>query len=384
MTTRLLLMINNLAIGGAERYVLDLAAAMHEAGIETHLLSIGRGNEFREPVSVPLIELGATKMTRDPRMLRPLIKEIREFQPHVIHTHLQYADTLGQIFGRLLGSGSIVTTIHNSVEWPRTRATIQTMIEDAAIRYADYVIAVSERLADYVVEYRGVSRERVRVMPCGVHLDPFLLKGHDRSRIRASLGIDENAVLFTCSAAFRPEKRHDLLLARFSDVRRAASQKVQLLLLGSGGSSRRAVEERIGALGLGSDVRIAGGDRAFVAAALHASDVFVMHSEFEGASVAVVEAMATGLPLLLPNLPHFSQQVRHEREGILFDVAQPQSFLHAAQRLIQDTGERRRLGECGRAHAMSSYGMSGHVARLVELYEVARLRRWPYGLNHTS
>jgi glycosyltransferase involved in cell wall biosynthesis len=380
---RLLLMINNLAVGGAERYVLDVARALHDSGVDVSLLSLGRGSGFGEAMPVPTVEIGLTKESRDPRQLLRIVAAIQNIRPHIIHTHLQYADTVGQLVGRTLGIEGIVTTIHNSVEWARDRRTVWTMVEDAAVRQADRVVTVSQGLADFVIEKRGVDPNRVIVEPCGVLIDPFLERIGDRSTVRDQLGLDWDAVVFVCSAAYRPEKRHDLLLDRFAHYRAVSGTKAQLLLLGASGSARSLVEQLVRTHSLAREVRMIGGDRRFVAAALRASDIFVMHSEFEGASVAVVEAMASGLPMLLPNLPHFSQQVRHGQEGLLFDFDDPNSFAASASMLARNSLLRVQLGGAAQRRVIQLYGMNEHVGRLLEIYGSLRRRR-QYGRMHDT
>ncbi|HZV12177.1 MAG TPA: glycosyltransferase, partial [Candidatus Kapabacteria bacterium] len=93
---RILFIVNNLKVGGAERYVVDVLKKLDRSRFEIMLLSLGEGNRFGDEISVPLVEFKLEKNSRNVFKLIPFARTIHKFRPHIIHTHLRYADTLGQ------------------------------------------------------------------------------------------------------------------------------------------------------------------------------------------------------------------------------------------------------------------------------------------------
>lgn len=365
---RVLYLINSLEAGGAQRYVIDVLNRIRGPQVDARLVSLGTENYYQTDTTFPVLHLGTTKRTRNVLRLAPLVQLINAFRPQILHTHLRYADSIGQVVGRLMGVPRIISTIHNTVEWPRERGTVITSLEDIAARYADVMIAVSPSVRDHIVAKRGVSEYRTRVIPCGVDLAPFASPAPDRGAVRAALGVGADDILFVCTAHFRPEKRHDLLLHRFRLLRDQSPRSVRLILLGKGGVLENDVRRTIGETFPPGVVTMKSGSKEDIAAILSASDIYVMHSELEGASLAVVEAMASGLPVLLPRLPHFTSQVEEHRDGLFFGFDEPHEFLDRAMRLIRNPSTRLAMGSQARRHAFASYGMSTHVEKILALY----------------
>lgn len=376
---RILYLINTLEAGGGQRYVVDIVRELDPQRFDVQLCSLGGGNMFEQEIAVPLLDLHASKQSRNLLGLLPLIRLVRSFRPHIIHTHLQYADTIGQFMGRYLCVPSIVTTIHGSTEWPRLQPSLLHLVEDCALEHADKIIVVADHLRTHLISKRHADSSKIVVMPCGVDLSPFLNISKGRSHTRRALHIPDDAMVFACSSQFRAEKRHDLLLHKFLQLPSTESLPLYLLLIGNGGASEQLIVNLISSMGLQERVRMIGGLKSDVAKWIHASDIYVMHSAEEGSSLAVVEAMAAGLPSLLPNAPHFSNQVRDQQEGLLFDFDNDQSFVHQALRLVESPELRSALGHKARQRAVALFGMDHHVDALSHVYEelIAKRRRSP-------
>jgi len=114
---------------------------------------------------------------------------------------------------------------------------------------------------------------------------------------------------------------------------------------------------------------IYGGNREYVASLLTASDIFTMYSESEGTSLALAEAMASGLPLLIPDLPHFTHQATNKKHGLFFIFGDADSFVRSAMELMNDKALRMRYGNQARNYAVQTYGMDSHIRSLTEIYD---------------
>ena len=201
----------------------------------------------------------------------------------------------------------------------------------------------------------------------GVDLHLFLQNEPMREPTRKLLNIKNDITVFTCTARFRPEKRHDLLLYAFKQLLQY-KPKCVLMLIGNGGKYETNVKELINALEFNEKVIICNGNREDVAAWLSASDVYVMHSETEGTSLSAAEAMASGLPVLFPHLNYFLVQARKNIDGAYFDFNSKESFCKAASLLIENPDLRKHYGENARMRAYDLYDINNHVKRLTAIY----------------
>jgi glycosyltransferase involved in cell wall biosynthesis len=366
---RILFVVNNLKVGGAERYVVDVLKRLDRTRFEIMLVSLGKGNGFGDEIFVPLVEIGMEKNSRNVLKIISFMNVLRKFRPHIIHTHLRYADMLGQMFGRMFDVPAIITTIHGIVEWRRERRTLFTTIEDKVVQYAQMVIAVSERTRDYIVAERNVAPERIRILPCGIDIEPFTRERNDREELRCKLEVDTETIVFACTAQFRPEKRHDILLSAFAKLLQQDNVKAKLLLIGNGGVLQEQVAQQIKDMGMSQHVMICGGDREYVAGLLSASDIFTMYSESEGTSLALAEAMASGLPLLIPDLSHFTHQAKNKEHGSFFVFGDADSYVRSAMELVRDKALRTQYGDQARSYAVQTYGMEKHIHSLTAIYD---------------
>jgi glycosyltransferase involved in cell wall biosynthesis len=162
----------------------------------------------------------------------------------------------------------------------------------AAGKHADGLLAVSEAMKRDMVAM-GMPAEHIRVHRTGVDLGQFALR--DRNEAKAAFGIRGPLVVST--GALIERKGHDIVIDAI-----AALPNVHLLIAGEG-AYRGALEAKIAALGLADRVRLLGAvPHAEMAALLAAADVMALASENEGLANAWVEALACGVPVVIPDV----------------------------------------------------------------------------------
>jgi glycosyltransferase involved in cell wall biosynthesis len=323
--------VTSLQQGGAERVALSLAAAL--PGLEVPTLLVALGGPTRASFAAPAGTLDLSwqrHLDREARMA-PLLEAVAAFGADVVHAHLLE----GSEVVRLGGSGlPVVLTIHNVREaWPAGTAELRA--SDAAL-----VVACAGAVE---AELRAAAlAPPLRTVWNGVDFGPFAPVPATRARGRAwrtRLGVGPDSLLLVAVANPRPQKRLPFLVAvlaatRDEMARRGARRRVELVIAGGGSrASDRAVldevREAARLLSVEGDLRLAGSVED-VAGLLAAADVMVSSSAFEGLSLAHVEALASGLPLVATAAGGTPELARDNPAAVLVPTQAPSEIYAAA------------------------------------------------------
>jgi glycosyltransferase involved in cell wall biosynthesis len=222
----------------------------------------------------------------------------------------------------------------------------------------DHVFAVSERV-------------RASLRPLRMPPAETLYHGYDPTRLgaadgaRAALGIPADAPVVGTVANFRPHKGHRHLLEAADRVRRAVPD-VRFVLVGAG-PLEGAIRDQARALGLGDNLVLAG-YREDAARLAGAFDVFALASVYEGLSIALVEAMALGTPVVVTEAGGLPEVVEHARQGLVVRSGDAPALAAGILALLEDPGLRARLGEGGRRRA-ADFDIRRATRRIEEVYE---------------
>ncbi len=219
-------------------------------------------------------------------------------------------------------------------------------------RWVERVITVSEDNARSLVDIHGVPREKIRVVRIGV---PEPARGAS-ARIREPLGIPKEDFLCVMIGSLEERKGH----ARAFEALAALPASVKLLVAGAG-EEERALRAAAASLGLERRVHFLG-YRADVDALLAECDVLVLPSTLEATPYVIVEAMASGLPVVASNVYGVPEIVRDGETGILVDPRVRDDIVRAIAALA---GDRERGARMGRAARMR-YEAMFRVERCVE------------------
>ncbi len=238
----------------------------------------------------------------------------------------------------------------------------------ATCRQADAIIAVSRAVRDELMRF-GYPRDRVHLIPNAVDCDRFRpATDVERLAARNRLGIRGPVVLYLGRIA--PEKGVDLLAAAWQHVHVWCPQAV---LLVAGSPSDDALTELLEPL---PGVRLLG-PSSDVRTLLHAADVFVLPSRFEGTSMALLEAMASGLAVVVTDIPGNREVIGENTDTALVVPADSATSLaHAIRQLIEDASLRSRLGQRARARVVGSFSLEQSVRRHLELFRTLIEQRW--------
>jgi len=230
----------------------------------------------------------------------------------------------------------------------------------------DHVVAISASIRDAMVAAGFVTLERVTVIPSPPDLAPFLA-GADGGAFRRELGIPAGAQVVTTVARLQPEKGVDILVRAFAELA-PSHPNARLVICGSGREVKLQVRAMIAELGLEGQARMAG-FRRDVPAVLAATDVYALPSRAEGLGFSLLEAMASGCPVVASRVGGVPEIVTDGQDGLLVEPENPAALASAIGRLLDSPELRARLGAAGRATAQERFATERLVGRVEELYQ---------------
>ena len=358
--------------GGTERQMIELVRRLDRDRFAVHLACFHRDGEWQaraeeraESVAefpVPSFHAPATV-----RQAAAFARWCRRQRIAVLHTCDLYANTFGLPAAAFAG---VPVRIANRRELNPDKSTAQIAAQRFAYGFAGHIVANSEA-ALRRLRQEGVGAGRVSVIPNGIDLDAFRPTGRQESGFRNH---DSALRRVVTVARFRPEKGLDT----FIDAARLAVQRVpdlEFTLVGDGPLAG-ALEARVQSAGLSGRVRFLG-LREDVADVLRDHDLFVLPSRSEAFPNAVLEAMATGLPIVATRVGGVPEMVEHGRSGILVPPGRPEEIAGAIVGLARRPSYARALGRRARADAEARYSFDRMVRQFEQLYlaEAAASRR---------
>lgn len=248
---------------------------------------------------------------------------------------------------------------------PRIRVGPAThLLYTSVNRLTDVVVANSEIAATEAIRVQGVPAHKMRVIRGGVRL-PRSFTTVERRAQRSAIGVSDDDLLIGCVGTFRSMKRQDLLIEAFARLLPERAD-LRLVLVGDG-DLRPAIERQIAALGLGKHV-ILYGTASDVAPLYNAFDLFVQASNSEALPNVLLEAAASGLPIVATAAGGTGELIRDGETGILVPIDDLERLTTGIRRVLRDTDLRRRAGMAARDLVEREYGMDRFIREYGDLY----------------
>jgi glycosyltransferase involved in cell wall biosynthesis len=309
----------------------------------------------------------------DVRALVAVLGELKRFQPHIVHTHTAKAGTIGRTaaFAYNRFARTAARTVHtyhgHSLEGYFRSAAAFIAIERALAPATDRLIAVAPAIAaDLQQRYRIGRPDQYIVVPLGFDLAPFTTIDADaRAAARHALGIDASANVATIVGRLTAIKQHDLFL-RVARAVRDDAPGTTFLIVGDG-ELRPDLERLAAALGIGAAVQFLGW-RKDLTTIYAASDVCVLTSRNEGTPVALIEALAAGIPVVSTDVGGVRDVVGDPALGSVAPDGDVHQLAGAVGRALSPDARRADLVDARRRSATTRYGFDRLAADITALY----------------
>ncbi|WP_374593246.1 glycosyltransferase [Aquabacterium sp.] len=254
----------------------------------------------------------------------------RELGVFVVHGHCAYPDGVGvALVARLLGLPFVVTTHGSDINVYAERPMLRWQIR-WALRRADGVVAVSRALLGKVQRLLAPATPRVVLAPCA-GFDPALFVPRPRAPARGELGLAPDARVVLFVGHLIAIKGVDVLIDAWVRLlaKPGVGQDCLLVLIGHG-DNRKALESRATRVGLSERVRFVGAvAQAEVSRWMAAADLLCLPSRNEGTPNVVVEALASGLPVVASRVGGIPELVVDGKNGLLVPPEDPSALAEA-------------------------------------------------------
>ena len=358
--------VENLERGGLERMVIDLAGVQRAAGHRCRVICLFQPGALAGELEAQGIEVQACRKRGgfDLAALRRLRGGLRATPGAVVHTHNANAHyhTVAAALG--LPIARLINTRHGmGAAQPRSRGE---WLYRRTMRRTDTVAAVCEAARARFAQQGVAPRGRLLSVPNGIRIERFSPASEEhRAALRSDLGLAPDTRIIGSVGRLNPVKDQATLLRAFARLRGEFAD-VSLVLVGDG-ALRGSLESQATALGIGDAVRFLG-DRSDVRELLQGFDIFALSSLSEGYSMALLEACASGLPIVATDVGGNREIVVDGRNGRLVTPARDDALADAFAMLLRDPAAAAAMGSAGRAWALREASVETMARRYDALY----------------
>lgn len=369
---RVLHVIDHLGLGGAQTAVLDMLRNRDRSVFDVEVAVMHGWGPFADALEGAGVKVHTLSPSKLPPAYVPnFLRLINEGKFDVLHFHLQASNWLMKSLAAVAGAPVRISHDHTSGDI-KFRG-IGSLLPDAFSHlFSTRVIAVSDGVRDFLRRWEAVPREALVVIANGVDDSTFRPASQgDRAAARRRLGLPGEAFVVGGMGRLAYEKN-------FAAVPELAERHGEAIFVIAGsGPEEGMLKEKATRLGVSDRVRFLGAvtDRTGF---YHALDVFILPSLHEGLPMALLEAMASGIPVLASRLEGIAAALVEGEEGLLARAGSLDEFSRGLARYEAEPALRTRLAEAARAKAAAAYS-AATTARRVEAVYYAELGIAPIG-----
>lgn len=365
---RILHVLAERGFSGGENQLLATIRYLRERGHEQLLLHDDRAR-FPAHVRDLGVACHATRIRGnfDPRAALALRRHFRQLAPDLVHLACSRSHKLGALAG-IAGGSLPPKVVTRRMDYPIGNTAFRRWLYRDAVAG---VVAISTGVRQAILDI-GVPPDHIHLIHEGVDTERLgaLREPSRRAAARLEMGLRPTDVLGLTLASLHHRKAHDVLIAALTRLQLPPGQRL-VWLFGGEGPERGALERRIGELLSNPmiEVRMPGRITA-VEDALSAADLFCLPSRYEGLGVALLEALAAGVPCIASEVGGMRDVFVHEESGLHVPPGDPTPLAAAIQRCLDGPDFARRLGEAGIVRAREEFDVSTMGGRTEALYSI--------------
>lgn len=364
MKARILHVFGTLPVGGAENLLLSILKGLDAERYESVVCTLGKAGVLSNSVKamgIPFVELDVMRKGASRREIVVAVENlIRQEEIDLVHSHLYHANYYARLAARRVGVKA-VASIHNTYNHPKLHRRV---INWWLSRETHALIVGSEEIRRDVCRYDWVLESKLEVIPNSVDLDrslPVLSK----KRVQESLSLPKEVLVLGTIGRLETQKGHRVLLDAIALLKDRLP--LVLLLIGSG-REEAALRQQAKTLGISEQI-IFLGTRGDLGDLFQVMDLFVMPSLWEGLSLAMLSAMAAGLPVLATNVGGVASVLGQDERGWVVPPGSPEALASTIEVCTRNLDVSIRRALLGRDYVHANFSDQAMVCRIEAVYE---------------
>jgi len=332
---KVLHVINSFSKAGSEKLVLDITSLMNKKKFDIYVCAISKGNStdyFKEEFKKNNIKSFCLKKKQNKQRVKTLVRLVnivKENNIDYIHTHCKSPDFYGRLAG-FLTSTPVYSTIHNTRGYSKN---VERFLKFITKRY----IAISKKVKTYMIEDLNIPEEKIEIIYNGINLERFKNKEKKIKKVKNIIAIGRLKI----------QKNYKIMLESFQYLIKKLNKNnlyvPDLNIVGDGNERDRLVDlagklrikEKVNFMGLRDDIP----------GLLKKNDIYLMTSSWEGLSISLIEALASGIPIVASDVGSNNEIVENKKSGILFKKFDAAHIADKIYHLINDEEKRKELSK---------------------------------------
>ena len=363
MPKKFLVVINNLAFGGAERLAVDQINELSRRGAWVELLILVPTNQpgfasrlILPPAQIHQLPLNFRRLANFPALVR-FLSTRRDF---TVITHLFLANTLVRLAALLIWPCPRLVVYEHNV-YAQEKKWRHRLVDRFLSLITDRIVAVSAEVRDFWLT-ASFRPSRVRLVENGI----TVTQAQDLPEpvtTKQEWGLSPTDLLVVSVGNVTPQKGYELILA-VAPTLLAKYPTLHFLICGRAeGDYATALKEKAVNLGLANRVHFLGA-RADALAIIKAADIFLMPSWWEGLSISLLEALSLGRPVITTDIPSMKTVIKEPGVGLIFPPGDQAAAANLLDDLLAQPAKRALYGDRAQK-ASCQYSIAANVDRLL-------------------
>jgi glycosyltransferase involved in cell wall biosynthesis len=354
------------SVGGSEMLAADICARLDRSIFEPLCVILfsgsGRMPEILAERGVPYVNLRRSRLTR---LLGPILPAfiLRRLKIDILHVH--HVPLFLSIYQAAKSAGIKIIGLTEHAKFSISKYQILQEGCRAAAQKAAFFTTVSQNLKDYLVKEINVPDSKMIVIPNGVNTSRFSLQ-RQRSAIAELLPDGFEGKIILCVGRLTEAKDHGNLFEAIGRLKEMGRHDWHLVVVGDG-ELRESLENQVVSKGLSRNVTFAG-TRKDVELLLAGADLFVLPSKREGLPVAVLEAMAAGIPVISTNVGGVAEIVEDGKSGVLLPPEDSQALARKIDMVLKDGALASTLGRNARNRVEKFFSIDKIIEEYSTIY----------------
>ena len=373
---RIMYFIGSLQLGGAERQLAELAVRLDKNLFDIEICCIAQGGPLidyvkNHGVKVSIFQAYLLKGKYNPLSYIHIIREtwrifrhIRKQRPDIVHAFLYTAYIIGVLCAQLARIPIIIAS-RRSLGYFKETNFIKQPLENFVNLFTHHVLVNSKAVQEDVLRRERIDPHKIKLIYNGVDLERFQTKV-ERNEVLRELGIPPERVIVGVVANLIHYKGHRELIEAARIIKQQVPS-IAFIFVGRDGGIKKDLENMLREYQL-EDTIFFTNDRTDIPRLMQGFDIAALASHEEGFSNVILEAMATGLPMVATNVGGNPEAVVDGETGYIVPPRNPEALAETLLRLIENPGLRTQMGENGRQRVAEHFSIQRLIKDMQAFY----------------